>query len=80
MSSFANNVAAAYNQTSSANSQSTLQLTPDDITWNRDIFHEIMTRNQQNKNWMVKMIQAIKLTEAMAVLKKKAEDISNVVF
>ena len=77
MSSFANNVAAAYNQALSANSQATLQLTPDDITWNHDIFNEIMTRNQQNKNWMVKMIQAIKLTEAMAVLKKKAEDMVN---
>ena len=77
MSSFANNVAAAYNQTSSANSQSTLQLTPDDITWNRGIFNEIITQNQQNKNWTVKMIQVIKLTEAMAVLEKKAEDMVN---
>jgi len=50
MFSLANNIAAAYNQASSANSQSTLQLTPDDITWNCDIFNKIMMRNQQNKN------------------------------
>jgi len=77
MSSFANNIAAAYNQASLANNQSSLQLTPDDITWNCDIFNEIMTHNQQTKNWTSKMIQIIKLTKAMAVLKKKAEDMVN---
>jgi len=70
MSSFTNNITATYNQASSANSQSALQLTPDDITWNYDIFNEIMVHNQQSKNWTVKMIQIIKLTKAMAILKK----------
>jgi len=77
MSSFANNITAAYNQASFTNNQSSLQLTPDDITWNCDILNEIMTCNQQTKNWTSKMIQIIKLTEAMAVLEKKVEDMVN---
>ena len=50
MSSTATNIAAAYNQAAFANNQSSLQLTPDDITWNRDIFNEIMIHNQNAKN------------------------------
>jgi len=77
MSSFANNIAAAYNQASSANNQSSLQLTPNNITWNQDIFNKIMICNQSTKNWTSKMIQIIKLTEAIAILEKKAEDMVN---
>ena len=72
MSSTATNIAAAYNQAAFANNQSQLQLTPDDITWNRDIFNKMMICNQNTKNWTSKMIQIIKLTEAMAVLETKA--------
>jgi len=74
---FASNIAAVYNQASFANNQSLLQSTPNDIIWNHDIFNEIMAHNQQTKNWTSKMIQIIKLTEAMAILKKKAEDMVN---
>ena len=77
MSSTATNIATAYNQAVFSNNQSQLQLTPDDITWNQDIFNEIMIRNQNTKNWTSKMIQIIKLTEAMAVLETKAEDLAN---
>jgi len=77
MSSAATNIAAAYNQAAFANNQSSFQLTPDNITWNQDIFNEIIIRNQNTKNWTSKMIQIIKLTKAMAVLKKKAEDMVN---
>jgi len=77
MSFAATNIPAAYNQAAFANNQSSLQLTPDDITWNRDIFNEIIICNQNTKNWTSKMIQIIKLTEAMAVLEKKAEDMVN---
>jgi len=77
MSFTATNIAAAYNQAAFANNQSQLQLTPDDITWNRDIFNKMMIRNQNTKNWTSKMIQIIKLMEAMAVLETKAEDLVN---
>ena len=45
MSSTAANIAATYNQAAFANNQSSLQLTPNDITWNQDIFNKIMIRN-----------------------------------
>jgi len=77
MSSTVTNIAAAYNQAAFANNQSSLQLTPNNIIWNRDIFNEIMICNQNTKNWTSKMIKIIKLTEAMAVLEKKAEDMVN---
>jgi len=37
----------------------------------------MMIHNQNTKNWTSKMIQIIKLTEAMAVLETKAEDLVN---
>ena len=77
MSSAATNIAATYNQAAFANNQSLLQLTPDNITWNQDIFNEIMIHNQNTKNWTSKMIQIIKLTKPMAILEKKAEDMVN---
>jgi len=36
-----------------------------------------MAHNQQSKNWTSKMIQIIKLTKAVAVPEKKAEDMVN---
>ena len=79
MSSAATNIAAAYNQAAFANNQSSLQLTPDNITWNHSIFNKMMICNQNTKNWTSKMIQIIKLTEAMVVLETKAEDLVNLV-
>jgi len=76
MSSFVVNV-ATYNQIPFANNQASLQLTPEDITWNQEILNKILTCNQQNKNWANKMIQTIELIKAMAVLEKKAEDMVN---
>jgi len=37
----------------------------------------MITHNQNTKNWTSKMLQIIKLMEAMAVLEKKAEDMVN---
>ena len=45
MSSTATNIAVAYKQAAFANNQSSLQLTPDNITWNWDIFNKIMIHN-----------------------------------
>ena len=39
----------------------------------------MMIHNQNTKNWTSKMIQIIKLTEAMVVLETKAEDLVNLV-
>ena len=43
----------------------------------RGIVNKMMICNQNTKNWTSKMIQIIKLTEAIAVLETKAEDLVN---
>jgi len=77
MSSITTNIAAAYNQASFTNNQSLLQLTSNNIIWNYDIFNEMIIHNQNTKNWTSKIIQIIKLTETMAILETKTEDLIN---